>query len=1158
MKNLNLKLVTVLLVLTLIITQNSFSQVLISNSTGTPDASSMLEVRSNSKGMLIPRMTTIERGNIDNGTGKPTEGLLVYDTDFGSFFIYGRTHKGTLGWNDLSTPSGIWQTSGSNVFLSNSYTNVGIGTSTPTRKLVIKANNATDPLFEILDEKGRPLMIVTPQYTRIYTNPKTKGNAGGFAVGRYASAKEDPTESFYTGAEKTRIYTDGNTTKGVAGGFAVGRYASAKEEYTPPLFYVCRDSTRVYTDSPGIGGGFAVGTYTTTGTYTSTTKSFYTDIDKTRVYTEGSGTKGVAGGFAVGRYASAKGKGILESSYMFMTKDNYFIGHEAGLNTDPIGGGLYNLFFGYQSAYTNTIGSFNTFVGHKTGYSNIEGKYNVFLGNEAGYNNLGNHLNEEEGVRNVFLGYQAGYDNTTGGYNVFVGNDAGHGSTTGVSNTFVGTVAGVNNETGNYNTFLGDNAGKTISDADRNTFIGTQAGQFVTSGHNNIFLGYKAGAGIDGISNGGSNNIFLGTESGLQNISGSSNVFLGNASGTNNKKGSWNVFIGNTAGYNNGIGGGSTGSYSNVFIGYAAGYENTTGFDNVYLGTSAGKANLKTYNTAVGAWAGSASTGSYATFLGKGAGSKSTGDNNTYLGMGSGGKIMFEKIVAGAGSGNDKNNVFVGGRTGFWSTTGTNNTLLGFNSGSLASGQNLGSGNLFLGYLSGSTQNDVDNKLFIENSASETPLIYGDFTDDSELVRVNGDFEIANGTFAASLKFYEPNGSGTNFTSFISQTQATDITYTLPDVAGNAGQILTTDASSVLSWSTIVGESTTVSNGLTRSTYDIELGGNLTDNTTITQGNNNMIFNMTGGGDFIVQDNGATALRVFNNGDVGIGTASAATKMHILNSGTAVGSQHSGTVACFQSNGSSTDWSRISIIGGTSGVSAIDFGDGTGNDQQIGLILYDHDDNLMKFQTNGSVKMTLLSNGNAGIGTSAPDMELVISHANSPGNAGLKILNTVLHQAAQDWSFYVLNNTFSGDGDMRLYENSNLVGVFDQVTGDYSALSDKRVKRDITEIPEILEKIQKLKVVEYFFIKDTKPKNKSVGLIAQDVEKIFPSLVNKPENKDDLYTMNYSGFGVLAIKAIQEQQTQLKEQDGKIDNQNQKIIKLEKQIQELKELIQNK
>ncbi|HRS53429.1 MAG TPA: hypothetical protein P5250_01835 [Bacteroidales bacterium] len=48
------------------------------NTTGTPaDPSAMLDVNSNIKGILIPRVSEIERLNIVN----PANGLLVYQTD---------------------------------------------------------------------------------------------------------------------------------------------------------------------------------------------------------------------------------------------------------------------------------------------------------------------------------------------------------------------------------------------------------------------------------------------------------------------------------------------------------------------------------------------------------------------------------------------------------------------------------------------------------------------------------------------------------------------------------------------------------------------------------------------------------------------------------------------------------------------------------------------------------------------------------------------------------------------------------------------------------------------------------------------------------------------------------------------------------------------
>ncbi|MFP4846307.1 cell wall anchor protein [Winogradskyella sp. PE311] len=49
-----------------------------------PDASSILDITSTTKGMLAPRMTTLQREAITT----PADGLLVYDTDESSFYFY--------------------------------------------------------------------------------------------------------------------------------------------------------------------------------------------------------------------------------------------------------------------------------------------------------------------------------------------------------------------------------------------------------------------------------------------------------------------------------------------------------------------------------------------------------------------------------------------------------------------------------------------------------------------------------------------------------------------------------------------------------------------------------------------------------------------------------------------------------------------------------------------------------------------------------------------------------------------------------------------------------------------------------------------------------------------------------------------------------------
>lgn len=87
--------------------------------TTTPSASAKLEVASTDKGLLIPRMTAIQRGNIAN----PANGLLVYQTDGVTGFYVNTGSSGTPVWtrvnmdwtrtgNDLAYTAGNISTTG--------------------------------------------------------------------------------------------------------------------------------------------------------------------------------------------------------------------------------------------------------------------------------------------------------------------------------------------------------------------------------------------------------------------------------------------------------------------------------------------------------------------------------------------------------------------------------------------------------------------------------------------------------------------------------------------------------------------------------------------------------------------------------------------------------------------------------------------------------------------------------------------------------------------------------------------------------------------------------------------------------------------------------------------------------------------------------------
>lgn len=139
------------------------------------------------------------------------------------------------------------------------------------------------------------------------------------------------------------------------------------------IFAVYDGAVRIYVEDNsnkpvGSRGGFAVGGIS--GAKGFTNEFLRVTPDSVRIYVDGAQGKpvGSRGGFAVGGISGAKGA----SSFLQLTEENYFIGHQAGFN--------------------NVGGKSNVFIGYQAGYSNVDGSGNIFLGDKAGYDIEGNNL----------------------------------------------------------------------------------------------------------------------------------------------------------------------------------------------------------------------------------------------------------------------------------------------------------------------------------------------------------------------------------------------------------------------------------------------------------------------------------------------------------------------------------------------------------------------------------------------------------------------------------------------------------------------------------------------------------------------------------------------------------------------------------------------
>ena len=93
--------------------------------------------------------------------------------------------------------------------------------------------------------------------------------------------------------------------------------------------------------------------------------------------------------------------------------------------------------------------------------------------------------------------------------------------------------------------------------------------------------------------------------------------------------------------------------------------------------------------------------------------------------------------------------------------------------------------------------------------------------------------------------------------------------------------------------------------------------------------------------------------------------------------------------------------------------------------------------------------------------------------------------------------------------------------------GVYTNASDRRLKRDITPYTRGLDTIMALRPVHFVWRADSK---KSMGFIAQDVQKVLPELVTSTKLKGKATLgVNYSGIIAPLVAAVQEQQREIVE-----------------------------
>lgn len=365
--------------------QHSTAQSLAINTDGSAaNVSALLDVKSNTKGILIPRMSRAER----NAIASPAAGLLIFQNgpdSIGFYYYTGSEWTWILANHNADTTA--WKPTGNMGTRSTHF----IGT-TDDMDLVFRRNGALSGLLsgnntsfgvDALNPLNTGTNNVAMGLQALLQN--TSGNRNTAIGIRTLSNNTTGSQNTAVGVEVLRHNTANNNV-------AVGHRAL--------------DTNTVGTNNVAIG---------TSAMISNVSGSSNSALG----YRASFSNKAGYNNSAVGQDALFKNTdGAFNTAFGVLalySNTTSFYNTALGTQTLYNNTGTENTAMGWQASFLNTSGSSNVSAGVKALYTNATGGNNVAVGKHAGYNTTGSG--------NIFLGFQSGF-NETGSNKLYIANNS--------------------------------------------------------------------------------------------------------------------------------------------------------------------------------------------------------------------------------------------------------------------------------------------------------------------------------------------------------------------------------------------------------------------------------------------------------------------------------------------------------------------------------------------------------------------------------------------------------------------------------------------------------------------------------------------------------------------------------------------------------------
>jgi len=296
-------------------------------------------------------------------------------------------------------------------------------------------------------------------------------------------------------------------------------------------------------------------------------------------------------------------------------------------------------------------------------------------------------------------------------------------------------------------------------------------------------------------------------------------------------------------------------------------------------------------------------------------------------------------------------------------------------------------------------------------------------------------------------------------------------------------------------------------------------------------------------------------MRLLHNGNVGIGTTTPASRLHVFNG--AAGRAPFGNAELTLEDDGST---YLQLLAPDANESGILFGNPTNGATAGGVLFNSGIANGLSFRTGtNDTRMIIDSSGRVGIGTNSPQATLHVA-GEFQANGAIRAVNPAdaSRSLVLDWtadsipririagagspSFMDIvddagqtmlrlhKSRFVHVGEVLPFEDNrftlgNNILRWQEVwaANAFIQTSDRRLKRDIHELNYGLSAVLALHPVSFRWVGQEDDRIQ-LGLIAQEVEPVVPEAVRRDADPNTPLAMTYTTLVPVLVKAIQEQQ----------------------------------